>query len=145
MQESIKKKKREQLLEESLPQFEQFIESRESYIKALEQTIDVLKQENVQYTQNNLAIRSSIDELVATQRLSNIISTATDPELIVGTLIELTRQVIPVIESNIFLFESSSSNKNQESLRQLGQPRVSTGVAERKGAVLWEVSCVSRR
>jgi hypothetical protein len=98
MNHPTKKKNRMQLLEEGLPQFEQFIESRETYIKALEKTIDILRQENVQYTQNNLAIRSSIDELVATQRLSNIISTATEPELIVSALIELTRQVIPVLE-----------------------------------------------
>ena len=37
-----KKKTRLQLLEDGLPQFEQFIESRESYIKALEKTISAL-------------------------------------------------------------------------------------------------------
>lgn len=94
-----------------MPQFEQFIESRESYIKALEKTLDLLKRENQQYTKNNLAIRSSIDELVATQQLADIISTATEPEAIVSALIELTRQVIPVIESNIFLFEQSAQNR----------------------------------
>ncbi len=111
MQDPSHKKSRAQLLEESIPQFEQFIESRESYIKALEQTLDLLKKENRQYTTNNLAIRSSIDELVATQQLSNIISTATEPEAIVGALIELTRQVIPVIESNIFLFDPAAKNR----------------------------------
>jgi signal transduction histidine kinase len=109
MTQTAKKKTRLELLEEGLPHFEQFIESRESYIKALEKTIDILRQENQQYTQNNLAIRSSIDELVATQQLSNIISTATEPELIVSALIELARQVIPVLDSNIFLFQSSSN------------------------------------
>ena len=109
MTQTAKKKSRLQLLEEGLPHFEQFIESRESYIKALEKTIDILRQENMQYTQNNLAIRSSIDELVATQSLSNIISTATEPELIVSALIELTRQVIPVLQSNIFLFQARSN------------------------------------
>jgi signal transduction histidine kinase len=111
MQDPSHKKSRAQLLEESIPQFEQFIESRESYIKALEKTLDLLKKENQQYTTNNLAIRSSIDELVATQQLSNIISTATEPEAIVGALIELTRQVIPVIESNIFLFDPAEKNR----------------------------------
>jgi len=111
MQDPSQKKSRAQLLEDSLPQFEHFIESRESYIKALEKTLDLLKKENQQYTKNNLAIRSSIDELVATQQLSNIISTATDPDAIVGALIELTRQVIPVIESNIFLFDDPAKNR----------------------------------
>jgi len=109
MESVPKKKNRLQLLEEGLPQFEQFIESRETYIKALEKTIDILRQENVQFNQNNLAIRSSIDELVATQRLSNIISTATEPELIVSALIEVTRQVIPVLNCNIFLFQATSN------------------------------------
>jgi signal transduction histidine kinase len=96
---------REKFLEETVPQFEQFIENRESYIRALEQTIDALKRENSQFNRNNLDIRTSIDELVVMQRLSNAISTAVEPELIVGTLIELTQQVLPVLESNVFLFD----------------------------------------
>jgi signal transduction histidine kinase len=95
------------LLDDTGPQFEQFIENRELYIKALEQTIDALKRENNQFNKNNLDIRSSIDELVAMQRLSNTISTAVEPELIVSTLIELSRQVLPIIESNVFLFDAS--------------------------------------
>jgi signal transduction histidine kinase len=140
MNHPTKKKNRMQLLEEGLPQFEQFIESRETYIKALETTIDILRQENVQYTQNNLAIRSSIDELVATQRLSNIISTATEPELIVGALIELTRQVIPVLESNIFLFQSTSSKIIP--LSSKGSPRlqVETEHQLESGIVDWVIA-----
>jgi signal transduction histidine kinase len=110
-QGTSKKKNRLELLEESLPQFEQFIESRESYIKALEKTLDLLKREHQHTSTNNLGMRSSVDELVATQQLSNIISTAMEPEAIVSALIELTRQVIPVVESNIFLFETSVRNK----------------------------------
>jgi len=147
MDKPLKKKNRLQLLEDGLPQFEQFIESRESYIKALEKTIEALKRENVQYNRNNLAIRSSIDELVATQSLSNIISTATDPELIVRTLIELTRQVIPVLESNIFLFEPSSnrllplSSKSSSRLQQEAEQQLEAGIvdwviAEKKTVVI---------
>jgi len=128
------------LLEEGLPQFEQFIESRETYIRALEKTIDILRQENVQFNQNNLAIRSSIDELVATQRLSNIISTATEPELIVSALIELTRQVIPVLDSNIFLFQSTSSRLIP--LSSKGSPRLQTEAEHQleAGIVDWVVA-----
>jgi signal transduction histidine kinase len=124
------------ILEDGLPKFEQFIESRESYIRALEKTIGALKQENFQYNSNDLAIRSSIDKLVATQRLSNIISTATNPELIVSTLIELTRQVIPVIESNIFLFESPSnkllplSSKSSSRLHQVAGQQLEAGIVD---------------
>ena len=38
MENVVKRKNRTQLLEEGLPQFEQFIESRENYIKALEKS-----------------------------------------------------------------------------------------------------------
>src|SRR5512135_2193677 len=107
--EASREKSPQQILEEGLPQFEQFIESRESYIKALEQTINMLKQENASMSSTNLAMRSSVDELVAMQRLSNTISTAMEPEHIVSALIELTRQVIPVLESNIFLFEGKTN------------------------------------
>ena len=107
--ETSREKTPMQLLEEGLPQFEQFIESRESYIKALEQTIQVLKQENASANSNHLTITSSVDELVAMQRFSNTISTALEPEQIVSALIDLTRQVIPIIESNIFLFEGKTN------------------------------------
>jgi two-component system, NtrC family, sensor kinase len=147
MDNAVKRKNRSQLLEEGLPQFEQFIESRENYIKALEKTISILRQENVQYTQNNLAIRSSIDELVATQRLSNIISTATEPELIVSALIELARQVVPVLDSNIFLFQSTSSTLlplsskgsprlGEETQRQLEAGIVDWVIAEKKTVII---------
>ncbi len=104
-----KPKSRNELLDEALPQFESFIESREKYIKALETTIQALRQENANFNKNNLAIRSSIDELVAMQRLSNIVSTAVSPETILTTLFDLTQQVIPVLESNIFLLDSTSN------------------------------------
>jgi len=100
-------KPRFRLLDETEPQIEQFIENREMYIKALEQTIDALKRENNQSNKNNLDIRSSIDELVAMQQLSNTISTAVEPERIVSTLIELSQQVLPIIEANVFLFDAS--------------------------------------
>ena len=135
-----KRKNRMQLLEEGLPQFEQFIESRETYIKALEKTIDILRQENTQYTQNNLAIRSSIDELVATQRLSNIISTATEPELIVSALNELARQVVPVLDCNIFLFRSTTSGFLP--LSSKGSPRLAAEAQHQleAGIVDWVIS-----
>jgi signal transduction histidine kinase len=136
MEHAAKRKNRYQLLEEGLPQFEQFIESRENYIKALEKTIEILRQDNVQSTQNNLAIRSSIDELVATQRLSNIISTATEPELIVSALIELASQVVPVLDCNIFLFQSTSgkllplSSKSSPRLGEEAQHQLEAGIVD---------------
>ncbi|MCX7984358.1 MAG: ATP-binding protein [Bacteroidetes bacterium] len=96
-------KSRSDVLEEMLPQFESFIESREKYIKALETTIDALRRELENRNKNNLAIRNSIDELVAMQRLSNTISTALTPAAILTALIDLTQQVIPICEADIFL------------------------------------------
>jgi two-component system, NtrC family, sensor kinase len=134
--EKTREKSPMQLLEEGLPQFEQFIESRESYIKALEQTIQVLKQGNAGVDANNPATASSVDELVAMQRLSNTISTALEPEQIVGALIELTRQVIPVIESNIFLFEGKTnkalplSSKSSARLQNEAQQQIESGIAD---------------
>lgn len=110
MNESMKSqkrlaKKRVDLVNNAQPQFERFIESREGYIKALETTIDALRKDNLQCSTNSLEMRSSIDELVAMQQLSNTISTALDKELILSMLIKLTREVIPVSDSNIFLLD----------------------------------------
>ncbi|MBP8975458.1 MAG: GAF domain-containing protein [Bacteroidetes bacterium] len=96
-------KNRIELIEEMLPQFETFVESREKYIKALETTIDALQHELESRNRNNLAIRNSIDELVAMQRMSNTISTALKPEAILTALVDLTKQVIPIAEADIFL------------------------------------------
>ncbi len=133
--ESPKRKSTSQVIEEGLPQFEQFIESRETYIRALERTIGVLRQDDSR-SNNTLAMRTSIDELVAMQRLSNTISTSNEPEMIVGALIELTRQVIPVIECNIFVFEGNSnklsalSSKSSTRLEQEARQQMEAGIVD---------------
>ncbi|MGB5874507.1 MAG: ATP-binding protein [Bacteroidota bacterium] len=96
------------LLDHGIPQFEQFIESREKYVKALEKTVHVLKRQVHRQSAGASQGDRSFDRLVAAQSLSETISTATEPEHIVEALIELTRQIIPVIESNVFLIEESS-------------------------------------
>jgi hypothetical protein len=125
--QQARRKNRSELLDEALPQFESFIENRERYIKALETTIQALKQENASFNRNNLDIRSSIDELVAMQRMSNIISTAVSPEIILSTLFELTQQVIPVLGCNIFLFEANANRllplSSSSSHRSWGLPQ----------------------
>ncbi len=125
-----------QLLDSTAPQFETFIESREQYIQALEETLDLLKREKLTAAENNIAIRNSINELMAMQQLSNSISTAQDPEEIVGTLIHLTRQVIPVAESNVFVFENGSntltplSSKITTGFRAEAEAHVESGVVD---------------
>jgi len=134
------KKTRVELLDEALPHFEQFIESRESYIKALEMAIEALRRETHKFNRNNIEIRSSIDELVAMQRLSNSIGTAVEPEEIVSTLIELTKQVIPVIEATIFLFESGTNNLLPLSPRGSPRPYDKTQQQVEAGIVDWVIS-----
>lgn len=108
-QKSRVQRNRLQLLDNAAPQFESLAESREQYITALEDTIDLLKREQTLASQNSVAIRNSMNELMAMQQLSNIISTARDPEFIVATLIHLTRQIMPVSESNVYLFDKPTN------------------------------------
>ncbi len=138
---------KEALLQEMLPQFETFVETRENYIKALEKTIEILRTENNQYNQNNLAIRNSLDELVAMQRLSNIISIAVSPDQIISTLIDLAKQVIPVDDANIFLLNDagntfhplmtkSSSRLQREAQQQLEAGIIDWVVAEKRTIII---------
>ena len=60
--DSARRKTRNELIEEAIPQFESFLESRERYIHALESTIEALTKENKSFNRNNLDIRDSIDE-----------------------------------------------------------------------------------
>ncbi len=147
MPEKKQKKTRLEILEEGLPHFEQFIESRESYIKALETTIEVLRRDNLSASTNNLAIRSSIDELVAMQRMSNTVSTSAEPDQIVSALMDLTRQVIPVLESDIFLFDTKTENlvslagRPSDRLRHEAEHQLEAGIvdwviAEKKTVVI---------
>lgn len=135
-EESPKHKSTMQIFEDGLPHFEQFVESREGYIRALERTIGVLRRDSDGMSKNNLAIRTSIDELVAMQRLSNTISIANEPEHIIAALIELTRQVISVIECNIFLFEQGTnklqplSSKGSPRLLQEAQQQMEAGIVD---------------
>ncbi|MBI5471722.1 MAG: hypothetical protein HY961_05205 [Ignavibacteriae bacterium] len=103
------RRNRLQLLDNTAPQFESFMESREQYIRVLEETIDLVKRDHVKASANNVAIRDTINQLMAMQQLSNSISTANEPEAIVATLVHLTRQVLQVVESNVFLFDDGTN------------------------------------
>lgn len=144
-------KDRKKLLEEVVPQFEKFIESRESYIQALENTITVVMKEGKKSIQPEPEKSSSIDELVAMQRLANIIGTAVEPNTIVTTLVELTQQVIPLFEAGIFLFDGSSkklmplTSHGSEKLVNEAQQQLESGIvdwifAEKKTVVIPDLS-----
>jgi signal transduction histidine kinase len=89
---------------------ERFMETRESYIRALETTIQMLKTNIDFHEKTETTIKQSIDEMVALQRLANTISTATDGVSVFDSLLELTRQVIPVVESMVFEVGESRSH-----------------------------------
>ncbi|HEY9187380.1 MAG TPA: ATP-binding protein [Ignavibacteria bacterium] len=90
------------------PQIEQFIESRENYIKALEKTIELLEKENRRQHKVQKDIERSIDDLLTFQKMANTISSAQNPDMIMKTLSELSNQVIHVIESNIYLLKEKN-------------------------------------
>ena len=138
--ETHPRKKRVDVIGNAQPQFERFMESRERYIKALEATIEALRQENKQSSTTTLEMRSSFDELVAMQQLSSVISTGVDKELILSMLIELTRKVIPVLECNIFLF-NDTANKFQP-LSRTGSAKLHAEVQEQleAGIADWVLS-----
>ncbi len=135
-QKSRVQRNRLQLLDSAAPQFESLAESREQYVRALEDTIDLLKRDHTLASHNNVAIRTSMNELMAMQQLSNAICTARDPETIVGTLIHLTRQVIPVSESNVFLFDKATnkytplSKKTSDRFNAEAKKHVEAGVVD---------------
>ncbi len=129
-------KTRMELIEEMLPQFETFVESREKYIKALETTIEALQRELENRNRNNLAIRNSIDELVAMQRMSNTISTALNPDAILAALIDLTKQVIPIYDADIFLIGDKPteliqlSSKKESKLLEQAKEQLEAGIVD---------------
>ncbi len=91
---------------------ERFMETRESYIHALETTIQALKNKIDFHEHTESTIKRSVDELIAVQRLGNTISAASDAVSIFDSLLDLTRQVIPVEESMVFEVGNSRSRIN---------------------------------
>ncbi|KAB2925966.1 MAG: GAF domain-containing protein [Bacteroidetes bacterium] len=138
---------RRDLLNEVAPQFERFIETRENYIRVLEQTLRNVLVKPAAETDAS----SSVDELVAMQQLSNSIGTAVEPNAIVSTLVDLTRQVIPVDEAGIFLLDAGARRlmpltaHGSERLVQEAQQQLESGIvdwlfAEKKTVVIPDLS-----
>jgi len=126
----------QEIIEEILPQIEKFIESRELYIKALEKTIDLLKREIELKNKTTSDFKDSIDEILLIQRLSTKISTALNYEDIVSELIELTRQVIPVIDCNVYVYDDERrkfeklSNRGAEYLDRVIETYIEDGIID---------------
>ncbi len=129
------------------PQIEQFIESRESYIKALEKTIELLEKENRRQNKVQKDIQHSIDDLLTFQKLANSISSAQNPDNIVYTLSELSNQVVHVLEGNIYLLKEKNSlssllNKEKNeyldsiAMKQLEQGIIDWVLEEKKTVII---------
>jgi signal transduction histidine kinase len=118
------------------PQIEHFIESRENYIRALEKTIELLEKENKKQSKAQNDIIKSIDELISFQKMANIISTAHNPEKIINILSDLTKQVIPLNASNIFLLreqnnlEALSNDPNITYLESIAKQQLEEGIID---------------
>lgn len=139
--------KKEELQEHILPNLESCINVREQYITALEKAIHVLRRDNKRYVDSNRAIRNTIDELVAMQQLSNVISTTKESEAIVESLVTLTKAVVQVIDANIFLFredmkkleplnKDDTSRLNRETLQQYESGIIDWVISEQRTIIV---------
>ncbi|CUU08432.1 His Kinase A (phospho-acceptor) domain-containing protein [Candidatus Kryptobacter tengchongensis] len=135
VQKNLPKAKLE-IIEEILPQIEKFVEAREIYVKALERTIELLKREIDLRAKTTSDFKDSIDEILLIQRLSTKISTALNYEDIITELIELTRQVIPVIDCNVYIYEDEErrfkklSDRGAEYLDMVMETYVEDGIID---------------
>jgi two-component system NtrC family sensor kinase len=102
-------------------------------------TIEALKHENRRVNKAKSELRASFDELLALQHLSHTISTTRHPEEIVQALIELTKQIIPVIASNIFLIHAG---EEPQSLVMQGASQLNTVVRQQldEGIIDWVIA-----
>jgi len=149
-------KKNIEIVEEILPQIEKFIESRETYIKALEKTIELLKREVEFKSKTTTDFKDSIDEIILIQRLATKISTSLNYEDIVTELIELTRQIIPVIDCNVYIYDDEKrkftklSSRGSEYLDEVMETYIEDGIIdyvlrEKRSIVLPDINSFEER
>ncbi len=130
-----------------LPRLERLSGGKEGSLRALEKTFSELNVERDASAGTGPDLHGPADRLVAMQRLSDIISSSVEPELIVSTLIELSRQVIPVVASNVFFFREGGgrlqplSSKGSDRLQREVERQMEAGIidwviAEKKTVVI---------
>jgi signal transduction histidine kinase len=74
-----------------------------AYVRMLEERVALLEQELERSSRNTDEMKASIDEMIAMQQISEVVSTTVEPEKIAETLRNLSMQVAPSAECNIFL------------------------------------------
>ncbi len=79
-------------------------DSQAAYVRMLEERVALLEQELERSSRNTDEMKASIDEMIAMQQISEVVSTTVDPEKIAETLRSLSMQVAPSTECNIFLY-----------------------------------------
>ncbi|MGE5314672.1 MAG: ATP-binding protein [Acidobacteriota bacterium] len=78
-------------------------DAQTAYVKMLEERVALLEQELERSSRNTDEMKASIDEMIALQQISEVVSTTVEPEKIAETLRTLSMQVAPSKECNIFL------------------------------------------
>jgi signal transduction histidine kinase len=79
-------------------------DSQAAYVRMLEERVGLLEQELERSSRNTDEMKASIDEMIAMQQISEVVSTTVEPEKIAETLRSLSMQVAPSTECNIFLY-----------------------------------------
>ncbi|MBM4165839.1 MAG: hypothetical protein FJ218_02795 [Ignavibacteria bacterium] len=97
------------LLRTVLPQLEEVMEQRESYIKALEKTIDVLKNEITPNALSTFRQTYFFNDMMSLQRRSYVLSVSETPEKLLNQLYNFVCELVHVQELNVFLMESDKN------------------------------------
>ncbi len=121
------------------------------YIKALEERIIILETEIQHASQNHVAMKASIDEVIAMTQLSEVISSTMDPEEIASTLRALSKQVADIKDCNVYLLNkernklvpfltSAIENLDQIINQQLEEGIVDWVLDEKKTVIIPDLS-----
>jgi two-component system NtrC family sensor kinase len=100
--------------------------------------------------------KDSIDEIILIQRLATKISTSLNYEDIVTELIELTRQIIPVIDCNVYIYDDEKrkftklSSRGSEYLDEVMETYIEDGIIdyvlrEKRSIVLPDINSFEER
>jgi hypothetical protein len=97
------------LLRTVLPQLEEVMEQRESYIKALEKTIDVLKNEITPNALSTFRQTYFFNDMMSLQRRSYVLTISETPEKLMKQFHDVVCELVHVQELNVFLTESDKN------------------------------------
>ncbi|MBS4029043.1 MAG: hypothetical protein KGZ58_10450 [Ignavibacteriales bacterium] len=109
------------MLRSALPQLEVAMEQRETYIKALEKTIDVLKDELPQNTRSTFRQSFYINDMMTFHRRSCSLSVSKSYQEHFELLRTFVSEIFPVVDINIFSFDGQNFKTLLSSYHNLTQ------------------------